>query len=131
MSENPQDWNDPSNVAEWKHQDIAIPISESNILSIPTITKREEILQAALQCVMKDRQATHGKPENSFADIAHLWSWFTGHTFTPYEVAVMMSLMKMARIKGNPDHEDSKTDLAGYIAIAAELKSTDSSLTKF
>jgi hypothetical protein len=87
-----------------------------------TITKREEILQKAIQCVTVDRQATHGKPENSFADIAHLWSWWKGVEFTQHDVAVMMGLMKTARIKANPDHEDSYVDNCGYSSLAAELK---------
>ncbi len=87
-----------------------------------TIAKREEILQKAIQCVTVDRQATHGKPENSFADIAHLWSWWKGIEFTHHDVAVMMGLMKTARIKANPDHEDSYVDNCGYYSLAAELK---------
>jgi len=156
-----QDWNDPSNVAEWKHLEgeertprpcahkrfqphvwdkegeIAVECLDcgkvgvySNFSAIPftpigsptTITKREEILQAAIQCVTKDRQATHGKPENSFADIAYLWSWYKGIEFTPQETAVMMALMKMARIKGNHTNDDNFIDLSGYCALAAELK---------
>lgn len=115
-------------MGEWsgrnKNHTYIVPIEpESETTPPPTITKREEILQKAIQCVTIDRQATHGKPENSFQDIAHLWSWYKGIEFTPQEVAVMMALMKLARIKSNHQNDDNFVDLSGYCALAAELKS--------
>lgn len=99
--------------------------SAHRMISPPTtITKREEILQKAIQCVTVDRQATHGKPENSFQDIAHLWSWYLDIKIEPWQVAVMMSLFKHARHKSNPSHEDNACDSAGYMAIATELLSS-------
>jgi hypothetical protein len=32
----------------------------------------------------------------------------------------MMVMLKIARIKAKPDHEDSWVDIAGYAAIGAE-----------
>lgn len=82
---------------------------------------RKETLDAAATCVLKDRQATHGKPEDSFGLIARLWSAYLGVTIEPHTVAIMMGLLKVARLKQNPNNDDSYTDLAGYAACAAEL----------
>jgi len=38
----------------------------------------------------------------------------------PHDVALMMALLKIARLKGNPIHGDSWVDLAGYAACGAE-----------
>jgi hypothetical protein len=35
---------------------------------------------------------------------------------------MMMTLFKIARIKGNPTHVDSYVDAAGYLAIAGEIQ---------
>ena len=82
---------------------------------------RSNVLSNANDCITKDRTATHGKPENSFLNIAKLWSIYKDHEFTPQDVAVMMALMKIARIKSNEKHLDNYVDGCGYLALAAEL----------
>lgn len=82
---------------------------------------REQTLNAAIKVVTQDRQATHGKPEDSFFRIAELWSAYLDRQLAPHEVAVMMALLKIARIQDNPTHADNWVDLAGYAACGAEL----------
>lgn len=82
--------------------------------------KRAEILAAAKKCVCGDREEDYGTPEDSFNNIARLWSAYTGHAYTPVDVSVMMALLKVARIKGGYK-VDSFVDLAGYAACAGEL----------
>lgn len=82
---------------------------------------RAEILDTAKQYVTQDRQKTHGKPEDTFALIARYWSLHLDSNVTPTDVAAMMALLKLARAKANPGHEDSWIDLAGYAACAGEL----------
>lgn len=84
-------------------------------------TTRKTILDAAEKCVCHDRQDTHGKPEDSFGDIADLWAAYKGVEFDPFDVAMMMSLLKVARAKANPQHTDNYIDLCGYGSIAGEL----------
>lgn len=91
---------------------------------------RKETLDKAAECVLKDRQVTHGPPENSFADIAAFWSAYLNIKIAPYQVAMMMTLLKVARSKTSPMHEDHYVDAAGYSAIAAEL-ATPSPLPSF
>lgn len=87
--------------------------------------KRAEVLDAAKQCVTKDRAADHGNMEDNFALIAAYWSAHLGHKVDPVDVGVMMALLKAARAKSNPYHEDNYIDGAGYLACAAECVNVD------
>lgn len=82
--------------------------------------KRSEILEAARVCVCGEREQDYGSPENNFEMIAQLWTVYTGHTFTQKDVAMMMALLKAARIKSG-EKADSFVDLAGYAACAGEI----------
>ena len=82
---------------------------------------RQEVLDQAAECVLKDRNTKYGPPENVFADIAGLWSFYLGQEVKPHDVAMLMALLKIARLKSNPIHGDSWVDLAGYAACGAEL----------
>ena len=84
-------------------------------------TTRATILDAARAAVTQDRQATHGNPEDTFGLIAAYWSAHLDTPVSATDVSVMMALMKLARIKGNPSHADSFIDAAGYIACGAEI----------
>jgi hypothetical protein len=82
---------------------------------------RGSILEAARVAVTQDRQATHGKPEDTFGLISVYWSAHLDVTVTPADVAVMMNLLKCARIKANPGNPDNWIDMAGYAACGGEL----------
>ena len=82
--------------------------------------KRAEILEAARVCVCGEREQDYGTPENNVEMIAQLWTVYTGHTFTQKDVAMMMALLKAARIKSG-EKADSFVDLAGYAACAGEI----------
>ena len=88
---------------------------------------RDDILHEAMHCINVDRAATHGDAEDSFASIAQLWDWFLHNRpvpeaeLLPEDVAMMMSLFKIARIAGNSQHGDNYVDLAGYAALAGEI----------
>lgn len=83
--------------------------------------KREETLDRAKQCVCGLREDNYGSPENNFQVIANLWSAYNGTDFTANDVAMMMALLKIARIKTGKATEDSFVDLAGYAACGAEI----------
>lgn len=84
---------------------------------------RAEILEAARKCVCGDREQDYGTPENSFSLIASLWTAYTGNAYTAKDVAMMLALLKVARIR-NGDKADSFVDLAGYAACAGEIAAT-------
>lgn len=81
---------------------------------------RKECLDEAAKCVLKDRQNEYGKPEDSFETIATMWSAYLGKIIQGWDVAAMMALLKIARIKANAAHADNWCDLAGYAACGAE-----------
>ena len=82
--------------------------------------KRAEILEAARVCVCGEREQDYGTPEDSFALIGKLWAAYMGVPFTSKDVAMLMALLKVARIKAG-DKADSFVDLAGYAACAGEI----------
>ena len=82
---------------------------------------RSEILDTAKQYVNVDRAAQHGSAEKNFGVIAAFWSAHLDHPVTAADVAVMMTLMKCARIKANPGHVDSWVDGCGYLACGGEI----------
>lgn len=89
----------------------------------PFHASRSSILTAARDCALRDRAATHGAPEDSFATIAGYWSTHTGTNITATDVSIMLALLKVARLKANPDHLDNWIDLAGYAACGGEIAS--------
>lgn len=86
---------------------------------------RADILAAATSCVTRDRNRSYGEPENGFALIAAYWSAHLDHPVTAADVAVMMTLLKLARIKANPACVDSWVDGAGYLACGGELATVE------
>lgn len=82
---------------------------------------RSEILHQAEQCVCGQRQEDYGTPEDSFKRIAALWTAYLGVKISPLDVAMLMALLKLARIRGNRATLDSFVDLAGYAACGGEI----------
>lgn len=92
--------------------------------------KREEILDNAKKCVTGHRSTDYGTPENNFGIIASLWNTYLAAAhkelhgvksiITGKDVAMMMSLLKVARIASS-NSADSYIDLAGYAACAGEI----------
>ncbi len=81
---------------------------------------RKECLDMATQCVLQDRASQYGGMEDNFGRIANFWSVYLGRKVYPADVAAMMALLKIARLRANPGHDDSWVDLAGYAACGAE-----------
>lgn len=83
--------------------------------------KREEVLDRAKQIVCNDREDTYGDPENNFSLISALWTIYLDKVIHPEDVAIMMALLKIARIKTGKFKADNYIDLCGYSACAGEL----------
>lgn len=82
---------------------------------------RSDILEQARICVCGHRENEYGSPENNFKTIANLWGSYKDVEFTATDVAMMMALLKIARVKGGNATEDSFVDLAGYAACGGEI----------
>jgi len=82
---------------------------------------RATCLKKADECVNGKREQDHGSPESNFLKIADLWSAYYGAPFTAIDVAMLMALLKIARISTGTATEDSFVDLAGYAACGCEI----------
>lgn len=92
---------------------------------------RAAVLEKARACVCGEREEDYGSPEDSFGCIAELWEAYLRAacvspnaiiTVTPADVAMMMALLKIARVGTSTigGTADSFVDLAGYAACGAE-----------
>ncbi len=94
--------------------------------------KRSDVLNEAFECVCCTREKTYGTPEENFNTVGLLWAVYlrAAHPELAYklpinginakDVAVMMSLFKVARI-ATGSSADNFIDLAGYAALAGEI----------
>ena len=74
--------------------------------------KRAEVLDTAKGYVTQDRAADHGNMEDNFKNIESFWYLWD---------SIKMTLLKIARIASNPNHEDNWVDGCGYLACGGEL----------
>lgn len=81
-----------------------------------------QILNDAANLIDGDRNVQHGDREKCHAEIAKLWTWWTGFQIDAHDVAMMMTLLKTARIKTGAYNRDCYVDGAGYLSIAGELR---------
>lgn len=77
----------------------------------------KSIADKANEIVFGDRERTYGDPGKNLNMIAQFWSTYTGCELTAQDVCNMMCLLKLARLKNSPDHEDSKVDTIGYMLL--------------
>ena len=89
---------------------------------------RAEILEKAKEIVTKDREDIYGKPEDNFQLIGNLWEAYKvardGYIvpFRKQDVAVMMILMKVARIATGKPKADNWIDICGYSSCGGEIE---------
>lgn len=88
---------------------------------------RGEILDMAKKIVTGEREQQYGKPEDNFRLIGELWEIYLRNRcgceidVLAEDVAIMMAVMKIARIMTGIYKEDSYIDLCGYAACAGEI----------
>jgi len=86
------------------------------------LNHKADILNEALSLINGDRQTQYGDPIDDFRTTAALWQVYIERTVAvrgglnlqPHDVAVMMDLLKIARISWSPEKRDHWADLAGY-----------------
>ena len=77
----------------------------------------DELLRLAAATVGGDRLDDYGDAQASHERIAALWSAFLGVEIAPWQVDVLMILMKCSRLATSPDKTDTWVDIAGYAAL--------------
>lgn len=83
--------------------------------------ERGKVLDKAKDIINGERQDVYGDPEDSFKVIADYWSTFLCLKITSKDVALMMTLFKIAR-EQNQHKIDNLIDAAGYIGIAGDIE---------
>ena len=90
--------------------------------AVETEKPQQTNLDKAKALVAGNRQSDYGPPEDSMSAIAELWNAYlsvlNGKKITAKDAAVMMSLVKIARM-GAGEKKDNYVACAGYIHIAA------------
>lgn len=89
---------------------------------------REELLTTANTLVNGDRNAQYGDPRQDFQRTADFWNTYlelAEGTIQPHDVAAMMGLLKLSRIRWSPTRFDSWVDLAGYAACGWDCAKPD------
>lgn len=81
----------------------------------------ESILEEAQRLIHGERNQNYGHPRDNFADIARLFSGYLGQELSTIDVANLMILLKVARVKGAGYHRDSFTDIAGYAGCVERI----------
>lgn len=81
-----------------------------------------EILEEAKKQISGHRVLDQNVPERNLDLISAYWTLYKGIEFSAHDVAMMMALLKVARIQNGGGSGDSHVDLVGYGALAGELR---------
>lgn len=98
---------------------------------------RGQILDEAKKIITSERTNQYGEPEDSFKIIAEFFETYVNNKccymnndrpsvkFSGYDIAVLMSLLKISRLAGGNGSLDTWIDLAGYAACGGEIYSKE------
>ena len=81
-----------------------------------------KFLKEAISLSGIDRQKDYGDKVDNHNNIARLWSAYLEIEIEAHDVAIMMTLLKIARTKLGAVSKDTYIDMAAYSAIAGEIK---------
>ena len=80
-----------------------------------------QILSKAAELIDGERNVQHGDRKACHTQIARLWSAFLGVQVTAVDAALMLALLKIARMQTGSGNGDNFVDGSAYIALAGEL----------
>ena len=129
---------DPNIIADYTSKEDYVPMNTDNkivyqanrantvndnpALELPQ--PRKACLSRAEALITKDRAEDYGSPQESFLNIARIWSVILGIEVLPHQVALCMAGLKISRLTHDSTSTDGYDDLAGYAALAYELSVT-------
>ncbi|UGL61991.1 hypothetical protein SEA_SKYLORD_24 [Microbacterium phage Skylord] len=91
----------------------------------PKTTKRRDILSTADSLIHGDREQDYGRPIDSFRRVAQAMNVVLegeGHPpISATTAAKLMIALKLSRLSGGDNKDDTWIDLAGYAALGAEV----------
>jgi hypothetical protein len=93
------------------------------------VSMRRQLLNEAADLIDGGRDREYGGPEKNFERIAALWNaagFCHGgvggvRPIAPHDVAILMIMVKAARLIVSPRHKDSWTDIGGYAGCGFEV----------
>lgn len=114
--------------AKTKRASVTVPTPPP----IPEKKDRVSILTEAERLIYGDRQRTYGSPRRNLTTVAELWEAFLDQRIASCggpgtfhlsckDVALMLLLLKIARLANDPNHRDSLVDVAGYAGLAERV----------
>lgn len=88
--------------------------------------ENKSILAEAEGLINGQRQKDYGDPKRMFTTLAFLWAEYLGHPVHPGDVAAMMAMLKLVRLRNSGyQHRDSLVDAAGYLGLIEKLYPED------
>lgn len=81
------------------------------------------IADKAKEIIYGDREQTYGDPRKNLDIVASMWSAYTGSDITAEDVCNMMVMLKVARLRNTPNHQDSMIDIIGYTLLQERINS--------
>lgn len=88
--------------------------------------KHTEILEAATS-TLKQREALYGPAAGVFENISKISSIICVKDISPYDVAMIIHVMKLVRMRENRTEKDHYIDGVNYLAFAGEFANLQSS----
>lgn len=124
---------DPARIAAAEELDAAYRRGQADTVeALAPQTVEAKLLADAARTVNGERQDKYGNAEDSFQVIADFWNTYLCAKYpqavsiiSPFDVAMMMDLMKTARLTQTPNHRDSLVDKAGYVALGYRTLRTE------
>ena len=94
----------------------------------------KSVLVESAEIIYGDREKTYGHPAKNLNTIAIMWAAYldakNDKSLVAQDVAVMMILLKAARLANTPNHRDSLVDICGYAALIERCEIAVSDTTK-
>ena len=81
-----------------------------------------DLLEAAKALIDGQRAIDYGDVNESFTRIAGLWSAYLNVEIDAHDVAYMMVLLKVSRLRGSKGHPDSLIDAIAYLLCSDRLE---------
>jgi len=83
--------------------------------------KTLSVLQEAHKIIYGDREQTYGHPDKNLKTISKMWNAYITavgeRELNAKDVAILMILLKTARLANDPNNRDSIVDICGYAAL--------------
>lgn len=71
--------------------------------------------------IIGERGVNYGGVEDNFTNISLIMARTTNRMLSPYDIAMLMVAVKLARISQSPGKRDSYIDAINYLSFACEL----------